>query len=767
MIIVQSILKELSARRILTYAQIEARLEAFEYGQNDQSNKPPTVRPKHLTNNHIPGSASQKLLLFQMLPIIFHDVINRLIDLLPIYTCLREIVSIVFATRIRKSWLPYLTSVTISFHSLMIDKLPDNITAKVHFITHYPELIKRNGPPRNYWCQRFEGKHLYFKKLAIRSSNFKNVSFTLAKRHQLRLGLLLSYETFYHLIDQTISTKSIKSSQLPIDIKLLLVQNHLDSLTYIECQTLIHNHVKYIKNSVFIIALHHGEEIPEFVLLRYILKLTDTWKLIVQHLETSSFDQTLWSYEITYLEKFSVMNLDECVNILPHGLDVYFLKKSSFVNVLTQEEIDGHLLQKLRFEEIKSLFPKLKQTTLFLDEREKLSYKLCSEKIQSNPTPIDDDDQEEQSLFVDENMKSSDSIPFVDEVVIENTEVSSSNSSNNHSDDEENDDQLIEKEIKLQEDYELPPFPTDLKFVIDQKDFTKLAAHSNLRRVLLNLVYDDIANKHHLLYPKSQDYIVITKAILRSLNIPVDNKDALNEYRESIKQKFKNERKPLQKINAQVQRNKNKFGKGPGRPVKKTDLVSAERKNEKLMFIGQLDDEQDMFKLNQMLKDEFNKKPVNMEALTYFWKKTFTYRRLFTRNNVIKEVLLEYPAYSLTSLVFEEVRMTTDTDIERNVQLFLPMLFEKLPDNSMFISVAKENTYTVSNTPKDEFISSGKQSTAAPSDLNIFQTIEKSSFDTEATIISTQHPSKRKKTTSNNEATTLSRRRQPKRSRLS
>ncbi|CAF1613054.1 unnamed protein product, partial [Rotaria sp. Silwood1] len=294
MIIVQSILKELSARRILTYAQIEARLEAFEYGQNDQSNKPPTVRPKHLTNNHIPGSASQKLLLFQMLPIIFHDVINRLIDLLPIYTCLREIVSIVFATRIRKSWLLYLTSVPISFHSLMIDKLPDNITAKVHFITHYPELIKRNGPP---------------------------------------------------------------------------------------------------------------------------------------------------------------------------------------------QEIDGHLLQKLRFEEIKSLFPKLKQRTLFLDEREKLSYKLCSEKIQSNPTPIDDnDDQEEQSLFVDENMKSSDSIPFVDEVVIENTEVSSSNSSNNHSDDEENDDQLIEKEIKLQEDYELPPFPTDLKFVTDQKDFTKLAAHSNLRR---------------------------------------------------------------------------------------------------------------------------------------------------------------------------------------------------------------------------------------------------------------------------------------------
>ncbi|CAF2035729.1 unnamed protein product [Rotaria magnacalcarata] len=158
----------------------------------------------------------------------------------------------------------------------MLDKLPDNITAKVHFITHYPELIKRNGSARNYWCQRFEGKHLYFKKLAIRSSNFKNVSFTLAKRRQLRLGLLLSYEKFYRLVDQTISTKSIKSSQLPIEIKLLLAEKQMDSLEYIECQTLIHNHVKYIRNSVFTTALHHGEEIPEFVLLRFILKLNDT-----------------------------------------------------------------------------------------------------------------------------------------------------------------------------------------------------------------------------------------------------------------------------------------------------------------------------------------------------------------------------------------------------------------------------------------------------------------------------------------------------------
>ena len=218
----------------------------------------------------------------------------------------------------------------------MLDKLPDSVTAKVHFITHYPELIKRNGPARNYWCQRFEGKHLYFKKLALRSMNFKNISFTLAKRHQLRFSLLLSSENFYNIVDKSISMKTLKPSELSIEIKTLLVQHQLDSREYIECQTLIHNHVKYVKNSVFVTALRHEEEIPEFILIRYILKLNDSCKLIVQHLETISFDQTMWSYEITYLEKFSIMNLDKCLNILPHGLDMYHVKDSSFVNVLTR-----------------------------------------------------------------------------------------------------------------------------------------------------------------------------------------------------------------------------------------------------------------------------------------------------------------------------------------------------------------------------------------------------------------------------------------------
>lgn len=66
------------------------------------------------------------------------------------------------------------------------------------------------------------------------------------------------------------------------------------------------------------------------------------------------------------------------------------------------------------------------------------------------------------------------------------------------------------------------------------------------------------------------------------------------------------------------------------------------------MFIGRLDDEQDVLKFNQALKDEVSEQSIDTEALTYLWRKTFSSRRLFIRNHSIKEILLEYSAYSLS-----------------------------------------------------------------------------------------------------------------------
>ncbi len=65
------------------------------------------------------------------------------------------------------------------------------IKPKAHYLEHYPELMRCYGPLSACWTLRFEGKHGFFKKIARRASNFKNLLLMLADRHQLNVAYYL------------------------------------------------------------------------------------------------------------------------------------------------------------------------------------------------------------------------------------------------------------------------------------------------------------------------------------------------------------------------------------------------------------------------------------------------------------------------------------------------------------------------------------------------------------------------------------------------
>lgn len=71
-----------------------------------------------------------------------------------------------------------------------------HITPKLHFMIHYPTVIKRMGPLTNLWCMRYEGKHAVLKALIHKFKNFKNVAKTLAKKvQQMTVFEVDSYKT--------------------------------------------------------------------------------------------------------------------------------------------------------------------------------------------------------------------------------------------------------------------------------------------------------------------------------------------------------------------------------------------------------------------------------------------------------------------------------------------------------------------------------------------------------------------------------------------
>lgn len=58
---------------------------------------------------------------------------------------------------------------------------------KHHFALHFVEDVRRFGPPRSYWCMRFEAKNQEFKKAAL-MGNFRNVPKTIVSFWAARSG---------------------------------------------------------------------------------------------------------------------------------------------------------------------------------------------------------------------------------------------------------------------------------------------------------------------------------------------------------------------------------------------------------------------------------------------------------------------------------------------------------------------------------------------------------------------------------------------------
>ena len=66
---------------------------------------------------------------------------------------------------------------------------------------HYPGVIQKLGPLRQFWAMRFEARHAFFKQVSHVTCNFRNICKTMAFRHQMMqchnilCGTLLCHNT--------------------------------------------------------------------------------------------------------------------------------------------------------------------------------------------------------------------------------------------------------------------------------------------------------------------------------------------------------------------------------------------------------------------------------------------------------------------------------------------------------------------------------------------------------------------------------------------
>jgi len=202
----------------LTY--LNKRIQHFPYKMADKVNCPQQIPQNFGSKLTIGGNMAENLTLIHLLPFMIGDKIplgdlawNVLMEL-------KDIVDLVFSPQFTDETIDFLQFKIVSHRQQLKHAFPHfKPTPKLHFLDHYPALIRKFGPLVDVCTLRFEAKHSELKHVAKRAHNMKNILKTLATRHQFVQAYHLSDSSFFKPKIQIASDGSAPVYSLPSNVQ--------------------------------------------------------------------------------------------------------------------------------------------------------------------------------------------------------------------------------------------------------------------------------------------------------------------------------------------------------------------------------------------------------------------------------------------------------------------------------------------------------------------------------------------------------------------
>lgn len=169
---------------MFTLDEFNDRLLNFNFGYSQHDKPIPVLSSSLNSDKHIRSSASQMLILVQILPFLVADKIPENEGHWVCFLLLRKILDVVLCPVVSEALCSSLKILVKEHHEKFVDLYGAGAyIPKMHFLVHYPEQIKAVGPMVRTWTIRHEAKLNFFKQ-AAHLANFKNIAFSLANRHQ-------------------------------------------------------------------------------------------------------------------------------------------------------------------------------------------------------------------------------------------------------------------------------------------------------------------------------------------------------------------------------------------------------------------------------------------------------------------------------------------------------------------------------------------------------------------------------------------------------
>ncbi|XP_045074169.1 uncharacterized protein LOC123487075 isoform X2 [Coregonus clupeaformis] len=283
--------KSLVIMLFLNAEQLAGRIHAFDYGYNQQRNRPPRVKLFDGSND-LGLNAIQSWCLLRNMPLLFGDLIQSDDQHWHLLLLLLHIVNIVFSPVLTEGMTIYLKHLIIDHHQLFKQLFPAiNLLPKHHFMIHYPRNIKNIGPVLHMWCMRYEAKHNFFKK---QLKSFKNVTKTLAKKHQSCMAM---YRESFSKERLTLgSGKMVTLSELKEGPEIALKCGSVLSTSVFSAKWIKHHGTEYRRD--FIICTEVAFEMPVFCKIKIIAVKDDCVLLCGKLMETVCFDYHYYAFKV-------------------------------------------------------------------------------------------------------------------------------------------------------------------------------------------------------------------------------------------------------------------------------------------------------------------------------------------------------------------------------------------------------------------------------------------------------------------------------------
>lgn len=208
--IIISVLKHMHNDGILTFHEINERINQFVFATIDKDNKPsPITLDSNGRNPKLNHTQSQMRCFCRLLPLSVGDSMEETDAYWKLYMSLLDVLDYVCAFKFNNGDIEFLNELVEIFTKQRLELFPDAITKpKLHYLLHYGQQIKKFGPLRHYWTIRHESQHMFYKAAFQHTKNRKNICKTFTLKNQRKQAYLHQQTNFYDNLRQ-ISTKNI------------------------------------------------------------------------------------------------------------------------------------------------------------------------------------------------------------------------------------------------------------------------------------------------------------------------------------------------------------------------------------------------------------------------------------------------------------------------------------------------------------------------------------------------------------------------------